>query len=131
MTAREQRLSAPTLNVLHLYVTRPHMSRAGTEIAKAAGISAGTLYPLLGRLEASGWLESNWENVDPKSVGRPRRRFHRMTDLGLSRARKVLAELQLPISGAAVTEPPKPVGISRECLDTPQAASAPSNSIAT
>jgi DNA-binding PadR family transcriptional regulator len=102
MTAREPRLSGPTLKVLHLYVTRPHRPLSGTEITKASGIVAGTLYPLLARLQAAGWLESEWEDVDPKEVGRPRRRFHRMTELGRLRARAALSELQVRIAGEAV-----------------------------
>ncbi|MDE4914535.1 helix-turn-helix transcriptional regulator [Methylobacterium sp. 092160098-2] len=101
MTAREPRLSGPTLKVLHLYVVDPHRLLSGVEITKASAIVAGTLYPLLARLQAAGWLESEWEEADPKEVGRPLRRFHRMTELGRSRALAALSELQIPGAVAA------------------------------
>lgn len=102
MIAREPRLSGPTLKVLHLYLTGPHGPVSGVEITKASGIVAGTLYPLLSRLQAAGWLESEWEDVDPKEVGRPRRKFYRMTEFGQLRARAALSELQVQIAGEAV-----------------------------
>ena len=39
----------------------------------------GVLYKALARLETAGLLESRWEDVDPVSEGRPRRRFYRVT----------------------------------------------------
>jgi hypothetical protein len=32
---------------------------------KATKVGSGTLYPMLARLEAAGWLTSEWEVVDP------------------------------------------------------------------
>ncbi|WP_432445085.1 PadR family transcriptional regulator [Rhizobium leguminosarum] len=34
------------------------------------------------RLEKAGWLSSEWEAGDPATMGRPRRRFYRVTALG-------------------------------------------------
>jgi PadR family transcriptional regulator, regulatory protein PadR len=40
----------------------------------------GTLYKALGRLEAAGLLESDWENADDAvAEGRPRRRMYTVT----------------------------------------------------
>jgi DNA-binding PadR family transcriptional regulator len=39
----------------------------------------GTLYKALDRLEVQGLLESRWEDVDPVTAGRPRRREYRVT----------------------------------------------------
>jgi len=49
---------------------------------ESTGLSSGTLYPILMRLDEAGWLESRWEKVDPARVGRPRRRLYRITALG-------------------------------------------------
>ena len=58
-------------------------------------IDEGTLYPLLARLEAAGWATSQWEDVDPREAGRPRRRLYRLTGVGQRRAREALSGLQL------------------------------------
>jgi DNA-binding PadR family transcriptional regulator len=39
----------------------------------------GTLYKALGRLEAAGLLESDWEAPDDAVTGRPRRRLYTLT----------------------------------------------------
>ena len=36
----------------------------GLEIAQAAGIATGSLYPALARLEREGWVTSSWEQID-------------------------------------------------------------------
>lgn len=97
METREPRLSGATLKVLSLFLRTPRADRSGSEISKATGVGAGTLYPMLARLEEAGWFESEWENIDPSEAGRPRRRFYRMTGLGQTRARAALSELQLPV----------------------------------
>ncbi len=91
----EVRLTQPTLKVLRLLLERPRESRSGAEIAKATGIGSGTLYPMLARLENATWLTSDWEACDPRDVGRPRRRFYKLTAIGQNNAHKALAELQV------------------------------------
>ena len=61
----------------------------------AAGLATGTLYPILLRLESAGWFVSRWENVDPTAVGRPRKRFYRLTAAGLAQASEVFVGLNL------------------------------------
>lgn len=92
--ADEIRLSGPTLKVLKLMLEKPREGRSGAEISRALGIGSGTLYPLLARLENADWMRSEWEQVDPSEVGRPRKRFYKLTGQGQTRARKALAELQ-------------------------------------
>ena len=92
--ADEIRLSGPTLKVLKLMLEKPREGRSGAEISRALGIGSGTLYPLLARLENADWMKSEWEQVDPAEVGRPRKRFYKLTGQGQTRARKALAELQ-------------------------------------
>src|ERR1700688_4567673 len=67
-------------------------ARHGYEIAKlievrsqgALRLQAASLYPLLYRLEARGWIRGRWV----ERAGQRRRRFYRLTAPG----RKVLAE---------------------------------------
>ncbi len=92
--ADEIRLSGPTLKVLKLMLEKPREGRSGAEISRALGIGSGTLYPLLARLENADWLRSEWEQVNPSEVGRPRKRFYKLTGQGQTRARKALAEFQ-------------------------------------
>jgi DNA-binding PadR family transcriptional regulator len=76
------RLTRQTLAVLEAMVEHPDFEWYGFDLSRRSGVGAGTLYPILARLVASGWLERSWERVDPSVVGRPRRRFYRLTGTG-------------------------------------------------
>jgi PadR family transcriptional regulator PadR len=89
------RLSAPGLRTLRLLLEHPLEGLSGAQISRATKVGSGTLYPLLGRWEAVGWVTSEWENVDPSEVGRPRRRFYKITALGQAKAREALTDLQV------------------------------------
>jgi DNA-binding PadR family transcriptional regulator len=86
-------MSAQTLKVLGALLSSPRDELSGAEIGRVAKLASGTLYPILIRLEQAKWLESRWETDDPKALGRPRRRFYRVTGLGVSKAREVLREV--------------------------------------
>jgi PadR family transcriptional regulator PadR len=73
---------------------------SGADIARSTQLASGTLYPILLRLEAAGWAESHWESGDPHALGRPRRRFYRVTGIGASRARSALKEIKMLTLGA-------------------------------
>jgi PadR family transcriptional regulator PadR len=88
------RVSRQMLKVLKSMVEKPREGRSGAELSKETGISSGTLYPLLQRLEQAGWVTSAWEQIDPSEVGRPRRRYYTLSALGQSRAVAELTELQ-------------------------------------
>jgi hypothetical protein len=74
---------------------------AGAELMRLARVSSGTLYPILLRFEKAGLLESRWEEEPPESLGRPRRRFYRMTHAGTQIAHEALGELSPSITAAA------------------------------
>jgi PadR family transcriptional regulator, regulatory protein PadR len=97
MTQKPPRLSHTTLRVLRVLVARPADALAGSEILKVTGIMSGTLYPILMRLERSGWVTSHWEDLDPSAAGRPRKRFYRLTGLGYNGTNEALAELGVPM----------------------------------
>jgi PadR family transcriptional regulator PadR len=75
----------------------PRAELAGIDLMKAARVSSGTLYPILLRLEKAGVLTSRWETARPESLGRPRRRYYRITSSGAQLARNALAELSAPL----------------------------------
>ncbi len=59
----------------------------GFELSRISGLAAGTIYPILQRLAAAGWVVSRWEDQAVAEVGgRPARRYHRLTVEGRSRA---------------------------------------------
>ncbi|MGZ3147184.1 PadR family transcriptional regulator [Lentzea chajnantorensis] len=91
MTARP-RMTVHVQAVLRLLLSDPTAEHFGLEIAKSAGMMPGTAYPILARLVRLGWLETRWENVDPRAAGRPRRRFYRLTETGVLAARPALAK---------------------------------------
>lgn len=48
----------------------------GYSLGKQAGVPSGVFYPILTRMEAEGWLASEWENPDGSG---PRRRYYQLT----------------------------------------------------
>ena len=85
MTDKDIRLTAQTGAVLEALLVQPNLS--GADLARATKLKSGSLYPILLRLEAAGWLRSEWEAGDPAALGRPRRRFYEVTGLGATKLR--------------------------------------------
>ena len=98
---QDVRLTQPTLKVLRFLLETPREGRSGAEMSKATKVGSGTLYPMLARLETAGWLTSEWETIDPREAGRPRRRFYKFTAVGQNNARAALAELQVAAGALA------------------------------
>jgi PadR family transcriptional regulator PadR len=103
MADHDVRLTQPTLKVLRFLLEKPREGRSGAEMSKATKVGSGTLYPMLARLEAAGWLTSEWEAIDPREAGRPRRRFYKLTAVGQNNALAALAELQITTGALAWT----------------------------
>jgi PadR family transcriptional regulator PadR len=61
----------------------------GLAVIKASERPAGSVYPILERLETAGWVTSSWE--DDTSRSGPRRRYYELTDEGALAARKAIA----------------------------------------
>jgi len=77
-----QRLTKPTARVLNVLLEAPQGRSYGLELTEQAAVGAGTLYPMLTRLESIGWLESTWEAIDATEAGRPPRRYYKLTGAG-------------------------------------------------
>jgi DNA-binding PadR family transcriptional regulator len=92
------RITGPVLKVLKELVNHPLEELSGAEIARSTGLASGTLYPILFRLEKSGWLLSHWEEVDLSEAKRPRKRLYRLTAQGESASLSVFREY-LPTAG--------------------------------
>ena len=82
------RLTYPTATVL---CALAHGHGYGFEIIDVTGLRAGTVYPILRRLDAEGLVESSWESADAaQAESRPPRRNYRMTPVGRRLAEQAL-----------------------------------------
>jgi PadR family transcriptional regulator, regulatory protein PadR len=88
---RTPRMTIPTQLVLRALLADPSKELYGVEIGQTAGLPSGTVHPILARLETVGWLESRWEEIDPRAEGRPARRYYRLTPDGIQLAQAALA----------------------------------------
>ncbi|WP_155345174.1 helix-turn-helix transcriptional regulator [Acrocarpospora pleiomorpha] len=84
-------MTIPTQLVLRAFLEDPTREMYGLEICEAAGLASGTIHPILARFEGVGWLESQFEEIDPSEQGRPRRRYYHLTPDGIEQARLALA----------------------------------------
>ncbi len=89
----EPRMSSETLRILGSMLEDPLAWHYGLGLSDAAGVAAGTIYPMLARLEKAGWLESRWEQQGPDDEGRPRRRLYKLTGHGERAAMEQLEEI--------------------------------------
>ena len=94
--AKAPRMTMATQLVLRALLADPASELYGSEIGEAAGLMSGTVHPILARLEAAGWVQSRWEDVDPQVAGRPARRYYRLTGAGADSARAELARVPRP-----------------------------------
>jgi PadR family transcriptional regulator PadR len=92
--ANEPRITGPTLKVLGAVLSAARTELSGADIAASTKLASGTLYPILFRLERAGWLKSRWEDDEPQRLGRPRRRFYRVTPLGARAATSAFKDLE-------------------------------------
>jgi PadR family transcriptional regulator PadR len=92
------KMTIQTQLVLRALLAEPTHEMYGLQICTAAGLASGTIHPILARLERLGWLESRWEDIDPVTQGRPRRRYYRLSPDGAEHARHALATARTPLS---------------------------------
>ncbi len=103
--ARTPRMTMATQLVLRALLADPADELYGSEIGEAAGLMSGTVHPILARLEAAGWVDSRWEDIDPRAAGRPARRYYRLTGEGAQQARAALARAPRPQPGRLAPRP--------------------------
>ena len=94
MAGNEPRLTTQTLRVLGALMSCRQAELSGAQIGRTTKLPTGTLYPILLRLDQAGWVNSRWEDGDPHILGRPRRRFYRISALGERRAAEAMHEVQ-------------------------------------
>jgi PadR family transcriptional regulator, regulatory protein PadR len=69
--ADQLRMTLPTQFVLRALLADPQAELYGVEIGEAAGLPSGTVHPILARLEGLRWVQSRWEDIDPKGGRAP------------------------------------------------------------
>jgi len=80
-------------DVIKVFLEDPQRPRYGLELMRLTGQGSGTLYPNLAKFEEAGWLTGGREDIDPRTEGRPRRRFYRITGAAVLAAHAQLAAL--------------------------------------
>lgn len=78
---RSRSLSPAARRVLAALVQAGAKGRHGYDLCREAQIKSGTLYPLLIRLEAQGYLAADWQMSE--APGRPPRHVYRLTAAGI------------------------------------------------
>jgi DNA-binding PadR family transcriptional regulator len=76
----------------------------GFDVMEATGLTSGTVYPALERLEARGFLRSKWEDeAAARREGRPARRYFALTAAGATALKAALDRYKAlrPIPGFA------------------------------
>jgi PadR family transcriptional regulator PadR len=108
-TVSRDALSFGAVSILHAVATG---NRFGFDIMEATGLTSGTVYPTLDRLEQRGFLKSKWEpEGDAHREGRPARRYFHLTAAGATTLQAALEKFKtlrpVVIDGASL-EPDEP-----------------------
>lgn len=83
---RSRTLSPQTRTILAIMADAGSRWFHGYDLCRQGQIKAGTLYPMLIRLEGQGYLEAEWQS--PAEPGRPARHAYRLTGAGRALARE-------------------------------------------
>ena len=90
---RTRRLGLGTIAILHALDGN---RRFGFDIMDATGLTSGTVYPALERLEDLGHVRSRWEDeAAAHRDGRPARRYFELTPQGTRALTEALARYPL------------------------------------
>jgi PadR family transcriptional regulator PadR len=91
--AEDLELTPKMAAIIKIFLEDTQRPRYGLELMRLVGQPSGTLYPILAKFEHAGWLTGGKEDVDPRTAGRPARRFYRITGAGARAAHCQLAAL--------------------------------------
>jgi len=97
----DQSLSYGSAAILHAVASG---RRFGFDIMDATGLTSGTVYPALERLESRGFVRSKWEDeAAAHAEGRPARRYFTLTASGATALKAALERYKAlrPIPGLA------------------------------
>jgi PadR family transcriptional regulator, regulatory protein PadR len=107
ISAVPERITKQLLTVLEVLMSAPEREWYGMELIQSTKLTSGTLYPILHRLVADGWLERTRD--EPSEVGGTGRRLYGLTGVGARAATELLAERVAARGGDAVPRERRPV----------------------
>ena len=84
------RLSHSTLKILQVFLEAPEEELCGSDLMERASVSPGVVYPFLVKWEEEGLLKAQWEKLAASNLGRPRKKFYRLTSAGKTAAKNAL-----------------------------------------
>jgi PadR family transcriptional regulator PadR len=84
------RITPATVDVLRVLLDEP--SLWGMLVIKRTERPAGSVYPILERLESAGWATSSWEAESDRTG--PRRRLYELTSEGAEAARSAVLKFE-------------------------------------
>lgn len=90
-----QRVTVTSVRVLIFLINNEKSLLCGADIMKSLSLPSGTVYPLLHRLEAVGWVLGNKEDIVPRLAGRPAKVFYTITPKGKSEGLKIIGRLRV------------------------------------
>jgi PadR family transcriptional regulator, regulatory protein PadR len=80
--------------------------RYGFDIAEAAGLRGGTVYPILRRLEEEGLAKSSWERAEiGRREGRPSRKYYQLQSAARPLVREARERFPFALRGASHLKP--------------------------
>ena len=101
------RLTYPTTLVLQALLNGHHH---GFDIMDATGLPSGTVYPILRRMDAEGYVRSQWEKEgEARKEQRPPRRYYELTASGRNIASDAVARYRA-LQDVSAISPAKPAG---------------------
>ncbi|MBZ9714416.1 PadR family transcriptional regulator [Deinococcus multiflagellatus] len=62
-------------------------------LTQSVGLNTTALYNSLARLERIGWIVGRWEEGTPAQLGRPARKYYRLTEKGMENYRETIHSL--------------------------------------
>jgi DNA-binding PadR family transcriptional regulator len=101
---QEVELTLKSARIVRIFLEDPAHPRYQLELMRYAKMGAGTVYPILARLTAAGWLAKIREDIDPVAEERPRRTLYSLTEEAIPVARAKLAAIGAEFSHGQRTD---------------------------
>jgi len=95
----DPRLTKKGLKILGVFMDNIDNKLTGSDVMRESHTFSGTVYPILIRFEKAKWLKGEWEKGDPKQLGRPLKKYYKITALGKKKALSKIQEKNSSIEG--------------------------------
>jgi PadR family transcriptional regulator PadR len=90
---RDIELTLKSARLISVFLADPARRRYGFDLMQITGLPSGSVYPMLSRFAAAGWLERSREDIDPSAEKRPSRTLYALTAEAVPVARAKLAAI--------------------------------------